>query len=67
MALEETKALGREALAVGQAARATEHPMSMAGVLLALYRDASSDVERKALAYAFSLLVQSYKTRPGHK
>jgi len=64
---EMMRMLGTEMLEIGKVARATQHPMQIAGVLLSLYRDASSDLECAALAYAFSLLIESAKTCPGEK
>jgi hypothetical protein len=59
---EEIRALGAEMSDIGKLARMTHHPMQMAGVLIALYRDASSEIEKIALAYVFSLLVESYRS-----
>jgi hypothetical protein len=67
MTTEEMRVLEREMLEVGQVAQSSQHPMYVAGVLIGLYRRAYLDIDRMALAYAFSLLVQSSKTCPGDK
>jgi hypothetical protein len=65
---EEMKATQVEMLKLGQMARSSQHPMFVAGVLLGLYRRRAQDnVEREALAYVFSLLVESSAARPGSK
>jgi len=62
---EMIRELGSEMSDIGKLARDTQHPMQMAGVLIALYRDASSEIEKVALAYAFSLLVEFFKAQKG--
>ncbi|HEX4203372.1 MAG TPA: hypothetical protein VHZ51_04070 [Ktedonobacteraceae bacterium] len=66
MTSEEMHALEPEMQERGRASRTSEFPFYVAGVLIALYGCAKLDIDRMALAYAFSLLVDA-TAQPGTK
>jgi hypothetical protein len=64
MTVEELRVLEQEMRQRGTEARLAEHPMFVAGVLLGVYARSTLMIDRMALSYVFSLLLESV-TLPG--